>query len=103
MQHLYLNDGWQVKQRETSLPLPDDFRSAEGWLPAVVPGTVHQDLLRAGRIPDPFVGLNENAVQWVSNCDWLYRCTFDVSPALLQADHVSLCLDGLDTFADVWL
>src|SRR5258708_3862577 len=103
MQQIDLNTGWQVKQRDSITPLPDDFRSAEGWLPATVPGTVHQDLLQAGRIPDPFVGLNENAVQWVADCDWLYRCAFDVSPALLQSDQVTLCLDGLDTFAEVWL
>src|SRR5579859_5439900 len=103
MQQVVLNQGWQMKQREPTSPVADDFRAGSGWLAATVPGTVHQDLLQAGRIPDPFIGLNENAVQWVGECDWLYRCAFDVSPALLQSDQVALCLDGLDTFAEVWL
>ena len=28
------------------------------WIPATVPGCVHTDLLRAGKIPDPFAGTN---------------------------------------------
>jgi beta-mannosidase len=39
---------------------PWQFRQAgsEDWLPAIVPGAVHTDLMAAGRIPDPFVGEN---------------------------------------------
>ena len=37
----------------------------EEWLPAVVPGTVHTDLLRAGRLEDPYYRDNELKVQWV--------------------------------------
>ena len=39
----------------------------------------------------------------MGEADWLYRCTFDVSADLLQAPHIDLCFDGLDTFATVWL
>ena len=42
-------------------------------LPAQVPGDVFSDLLRAGKIPDPYLGLNSEEVQWVNDCDWLYR------------------------------
>ena len=43
------------------------------WSDAKVPGTVHQDLLNHNRIPNPFYGMNEDAVQWVENEDWMYR------------------------------
>lgn len=43
------------------------------WSDAKVPGTVHQDLLNHNRIPNPFYGMNEEAVQWVENEDWMYR------------------------------
>lgn len=86
--------------------LPDraEFRevSTEGpWLPAEIPGSVHTDLLKVGRIPDPFVGDHELAVQWVAERDWEYRVRFDVAPALLEYDRVFLVCDGLDTLADV--
>ncbi len=71
------------------------------WLPAQVPGGVHTDLLRAGRIPDPFVRDYEKNVQWVAESDWEYRREFQVSPALLQEEKVFLVCDGLDTLAEV--
>jgi len=103
MKHLLFDSNWQFKQRNPALSLADDFASSEGWLPASVPGTVQQDLLTAGRIPDPFFGLNENEVQWIGECDWLYRCTFDLPTGFEEAESVTLCFDGLDTFATVWL
>ncbi len=44
---------------------------------AVVPGCVHTDLLRAGRIPDPFDGDGEAATQWIGDTVWRYRRTFE--------------------------
>jgi beta-mannosidase len=75
----------------------------DDWLPALVPGCVHTDLMAAGRIPDPFVADNELRVLWVAEADWVYRRTFDVEPGLLEADHVQLVCDGLNTFATVTL
>ena len=103
MKHLLLDSNWQFKLRDSAHSLADDFASSAGWLPASVPGTVQQDLLAAGRIPDPFVGLNENLVQWVGECDWLYRCTFNLPADFEEAKKVTLCCDGLDTFVTVWL
>lgn len=51
----------------------EDFAHVEGWLPASVPGDVRLDLLRAGKIPDPFLGYNNEASQWVDDLDWWYR------------------------------
>ena len=101
MQQLILNT-WQLKQRDDDVALNDDFASSEGWIAAQVPGTVHEALLAAGAIPDPFVGTNEDKVQWVGEADWLYRCVFDL-PEGFAGRQVALCLDGLDTFATVWL
>jgi beta-mannosidase len=71
------------------------------WYPAVVPGTVHADLLRNGFIPDPYIGDNVDRVQWVEKEDWVYRCRFTVQDELLQREQVELVFKGLDTFADV--
>lgn len=103
MHRLSLSAGWQVKASDATLDLPAEFAALDGWLPANVPGSVHQDLLRAGRIPDPFFGTNEHDVKWIGETDWLYRCTFDVPDSLLTSEQVALCFDGLDTFVEVWL
>lgn len=73
------------------------------WSDAKVPGTVHQDLLNHNRIPNPFYGMNEEAVQWVENEDWMYRTSFVVDEHQLGRDAAVLEMDGLDTYADVFL
>ncbi|WP_328608174.1 hypothetical protein OG943_03345 [Amycolatopsis sp. NBC_00345] len=85
-------DGWGVTET-----------GRDDWLPAPVPGTVHEALLAAGRIPDPHLGTNEDDVQWVGERDWTYRCAFDLPDGFGGAPSVALCLDGLDTFATVTL
>jgi beta-mannosidase len=81
-------------------PLSDD---PHAWVPAQVPGNVIQDLLKARRIPDPFIDRQEAQVQWVGECDWLWRLDLEVQPEEAQRAHQLLCLDGLDTVAEVWL
>ncbi len=71
------------------------------WIRAHVPGSVHTDLLAAGRIPDPFVADNELEVQWVAESDWEYLVQFDGDEGLGDEQHVMLVCDGLDTLADV--
>jgi beta-mannosidase len=104
MKQLFLCEGWQCKARNEQQALELDFVDVEGWIPASVPGIIHQDLLAVGRIPDPFFGLNEHEVQWVGKCDWLYRCSFVVVDDFVKVgEKVTLCCDGLDTFATLWL
>ncbi|MFJ2980756.1 glycoside hydrolase family 2 protein [Curtobacterium sp. NPDC087082] len=69
---------------------------------AVVPGCVHTDLLRAGRIPDPFDGDGEAATQWIGDTVWRYRRTFDWAGGTGERRH-DLVADGLDTLATIEL
>lgn len=85
-----LSGEWQFRQAGT-----------DEWLPAEVQGGAHTDLLRAGRIPDPFVGDNEKKTQWVAESDWEYARRFEVDGDLLKMDRVFLVCDGLDTLASV--
>lgn len=90
----------------TKLVLHDwTFKSVSDseWLPAVVPGCVHTDLLKNGKIEDPFYGTNERNLQWIDKQDWEYESTFDVSPDALAQSVIELVFDGLDTYADVTL
>src|SRR5450432_2593741 len=70
-------------------------------MPAVVPGCVHTDLLRAGKIADPFYGTNEKDQQWIERTDWEYRTSLAADDALLAHERVELVFRGLDTFAEV--
>ena len=90
---------------EYELPGPWRMRASaqEPWLDATVPGTVHTDLLAAGRIPDPFFRTGEREVQWVDKCDWEYCSELQLDAHTLAHEHVELLFDGLDTYAEVSL
>ena len=70
-------------------------------VPAAVPGDVHGALLRAGVLPDPFFGRNEERVQWVGFRDWTLRRFFDVSPEFLARDEIVLRAEDVDCFAEI--
>ncbi|GGJ42259.1 glycoside hydrolase family 2 protein [Deinococcus roseus] len=103
MTSLTLHTHWEFKQRDPAAALQDDFRSHTGWNGATVPGTVQQDLLQHQLIVDPYYGLNEREVQWIGEADWLYRSAFQVSADLLEAPHLHLTFEGLDTISTVFL
>ena len=89
---LRLDKGWEFAQA-----------GKNEWLPATVPGTVHQDLISNDKLPDPFYGMNEQKVQWVENEDWIYKTTFHVTDEQLARDAAILKFEGLDTYADIYL
>ncbi|MGG6309469.1 beta-mannosidase [Paenibacillus macerans] len=71
------------------------------WKPARVPGTVQTDLLRNGRIEDPFYGTNEHGLQWIDKKDWEYETSFELEEAWFALPRIEVVFDGLDTYADV--
>ena len=103
-----LNTDWQFR----ALGDPDKYVDAKSveikgdvktWHPAQVPGVVQTDLLHNNLIPDPFDRDNEFRLQWIGLTDWEYQTVFQVDAAALAHDHVDLLVDGLDTFADVYV
>jgi beta-mannosidase len=82
-----------------------EFRQAgkKDWMKAIVPGTVHQDLLANGIIKDPFKELNEFDQQWIENEDWEYKTKFSVTKEQLAQENKELIFKGLDTYATVFL
>lgn len=83
----------------TSGPPPADDAD---WIPAVVPGGVHEALISAGVIEHPYTAQHEADVAWVEERTWWFRTTLPV----LQAPHgvcTVLRFEGLDGVATVWL
>lgn len=87
-----LNSGWSFNQS-----------GKPKIMPATVPGCVQSDLLVLNKIPNPYIGLNEDKVKWIEQEDWVYNKTFEVSSALLQNDKINLVFEGLDTYAEVFI
>ena len=75
---------------------------------AEVPGNCELDLVRAGVLPEPEIGLNALKFRECEGYQWLYTKTFkwtaggDLS-ALSDGRNVFLVFDGIDTLADIFL
>ncbi|MEK4472421.1 glycoside hydrolase family 2 protein [Paenibacillus sp. FSL R7-0048] len=82
-----------------------EFRGCgdEEWLPATVPGTVHTDLLKNGKISDPFYGTNEHDLQWIDKKDWEYQTSLQLGEEWQELACTELVFEGLDTYADVYV
>src|SRR5436309_14279956 len=74
------------------------------WIDITAPGDVHQALLEAGRIEDPFYDRNEDTSAWMEEREWWYRlsCESKEQP-LRQHERFLLVFQGLDTFVTLWL
>lgn len=77
---------------------------AGDWTDIPVPGDVHQVLIAAGRIEDPFYDRNEDTCAWMEEREWWYRISFDSEEKPLRLDErLLLVFQGLDTFVTIWL
>lgn len=91
---IHINEGWYFKQAGDN---------AAKFLPvAQFPTNVHLDLLYNKLIPDPFIGKNEDLVQWVGEKAWVYKNNFFL-PQIEKGRNAVMVFDGLDTFATVML
>ncbi len=80
----------------------DPPEAASRRLPAVVPGHAQDALLRAGQLPDPYVGLNSRLWEWTSERDWVFEKRFPV-PGELSQHRLHLRFEGIDDSAHVFL
>ncbi|MCH6163677.1 glycoside hydrolase family 2 protein [Streptomyces marispadix] len=103
-----LGDGWQLRgclgDTWRWLCGPGRPEGEPGWHPARVPGSVLDDLRRAGEVPDPYHGTQSLAAEWVPQRTWLYRRTLRLPhgpPG--EGRRALLCFEGVDHDATVLL
>lgn len=72
------------------------------WIDAKVPGTVQDDLLRAGLIDDPYYADNSLRCEWVEHRWWRYQCAF-TAPKGVRTERVTLEFQGVDYAAHFFL
>ncbi|NLW50498.1 MAG: glycoside hydrolase family 2 [Candidatus Brocadiaceae bacterium] len=106
MQTIPLDGDWQLTylpEAASKVRHPDDLIQAGLMrVPARVPGNVELDLMRAGELPDPFVGRNSRSLRALELCEWWYAREFDV-PHYAPGTPWEIVFEGLDTFATVWV
>ncbi|HUO11395.1 MAG TPA: glycoside hydrolase family 2 protein [Caulobacteraceae bacterium] len=72
------------------------------WIDISAPGDTYLALHAAGQIAHPFDDRAEEACSWVPDREWWWRTDFD-APELAPDQRLVLEIEGLDTFADIWL
>ncbi|TFK54547.1 glycoside hydrolase family 2 protein [Heliocybe sulcata] len=75
-------------------------------IPGSVPSQAHLDLLRAGIISEPLLGINDGLQRWIVSDNWTY--TADLTPftstyAHTPGERALLVFYGLDTIANITL
>jgi mannosylglycoprotein endo-beta-mannosidase len=108
---ILLNEGWKARRETDIMADGTEITSSgfkpEGWLDAIVPGTVLTTLLHNKQIPDPFIGMNNNLIPDVYDTGrdyytyWFYK-EFDL-PEIREDQQVWLCLRGINYFAEIFL
>ncbi len=108
---IHLHDNWQAI-RITDIPadgntitLPE--YKPTGWMEAVVPGTVLTTLLHNGKIPDPFIGLNNELIPDIYDTGreyytYWFRNEFTL-PAKAEGKQTWLNFRGINYKADIFL
>jgi len=99
MKKIELNNNWKFKLANSS----NGFEKYNSWMDCNVPGTVHTDLLNLGLIENPFHEDNELKLQWISDCDWDYKTSFDFPENFDSDTPINLAFEGVDTIAEAWL
>ncbi len=94
-----LDDNWYYK----SLNALTQSKVVEDWTRAVVPGTIHTDLLNSNLISHPFKSTNEEKLQWIGLEDWVYQSKFTLDSKMLSEQNLEIVFEGLDTYATVYL
>lgn len=103
---------WEVKGywpyvplKEKSMETGQTLHGVTSWIPAKVPGGVHADLFRAGKIEDPYFGQNSLKCEWAEHRWWMYRTSFpgEMQGVSLAEKKVTLWFQGLDYDADIFL
>lgn len=104
-----LDGGWKLKGwwpyewvMGSSMENNDSFDGITPWIDASVPGSIHNDLLNAGLIENPYYGLNSVKCEWVSQRAWMYSTKFILAQDLKDRS-VKLVFHGVDYASNYYL
>ena len=89
-EQIVLNKGWKLTYHDNQT------------IAASVPGDITWDLFTAGKIDDPYFGLNHKQLHWIVETDFAYETSFDIPSAVLENEQVLLQFDSIDTFAEIY-
>ncbi len=108
LQRIEIASGWKIKSIAPQARLDGAFldaaregQSSAGWIDAgVMPATVHDILLRRGKIEEPWLPGGTETCFWVGQQDWVYAVRFTLEQ---QGPEAWLRLKGIESKVDIYL
>jgi len=101
-----LSGVWRVTWSDSGRGLADkgvgEKMDPSWYFDANVPGELHLDMMAAGIVDDPRVGINVLKARWVEDVLWSYRKHFEVPKEALSG-RCWLYLESIDLAADIYL
>ncbi|MBU0715728.1 MAG: hypothetical protein KJ964_10275 [Verrucomicrobia bacterium] len=98
--NISLNGRWGFQGSAQTPGGPSIAKKA--WLPALVPGDIHLDLIANGLLPEPLEGFNVKKAGKFENYIWHYRKTFKFKCPKMPF-KARLFFEGLDCAAGIYL
>lgn len=75
---------------------------SKAWIPFGEKGSVQEALIAVNKLPDPFVGMNEDKFTWIENYQWVLESEFVLTESDLK-QFVELDFPSVDTYASIFL
>ncbi len=104
-----LTANWQLqdstKVPEAGAAISTSSYQPQGWLAAVVPGTILTSLIHDGIYPEPLYGENNRATkipETLNKSPWWYRTTFSI-PSTYAHHQIALNFEGANYASEIWL
>ncbi|MDR1539065.1 MAG: hypothetical protein LBU32_13920 [Clostridiales bacterium] len=106
MEKISLDGLWRLALCDGTNGAPENDGGLE-WMDAIVPGEIHYDLERSGKLRNIFRSkADAEKGMWVSDRDWVYEKDFNLGGKLNSypgAPPIFLHLDCVDTYSDIYL
>ncbi len=101
--HIDLSNDWELAGIDApGLKSPKELPEDAAWIHVSEPTSVQMAHFKAGRLPDPYAGLNSKLYEPLEKKIWYYKKRFSVGGAK-KSKYAMLYFEGLDYFSRVWL
>lgn len=100
-QRIDLVENWKLSYTQDTISSPEQLTNVS-WINVAQPTSVHMAMFKAGKLPDPYVGLNSLEYKKLEQKIWYYKKHFTITEEH-KGKHVILSFDGIDYFSKIWL
>ena len=96
-----LSDDWQLAGFDKKFNSPAEIPTSADWILVRKPTSVQMAHFKAGKLPDPYVGMNSKLYEPLEKKIWYYKKKF--TPAVAPTKNSTLYFEAVDYFTRVWL